>query len=142
MKLTENSKMIMNFLSKKNCIPILKHSKNTDQILLKLYAEIKVAAEYLAAIKANKKFNDFYNVKITRINNISEIPKPRVYSDKAFPEKVRAHINENATYLIVYTFSLFQRHIHFKFIAEDDSIDENIGTYNKFVDMMLIWMYI
>jgi len=142
MRLTENSKMIMNFLSKKNCIPEMNHGKKTDQILLHLYEEIKAAATYLANLKDKRKFNDFYNVKISRINNISEIPRPRLYSDKSFPEKVRAHINEHATYLIVYTFSLFQRHISFKFIVEDDSIHEHIGTYNNYVDMMLTWMYI
>jgi len=142
MRLTENSKMIMNFLSKKNCVPTIDHSKKTNEILLHLYDDIKAAFEYVKNLKSSKKFSDFYNVKITRINNINEIPRPRLYSDKAFPEKARVHINEHATYLLIYSFSLFQRTIRFRFIVEDVYVSENIETYNKYVDSMLTWMYI
>ena len=112
MKLTENSELIMSFLSKKNCVSQTRQTKKTKQILLKLYYEIKSANEFVATLK-NKKGDDFYNLKITRINNVSEIPIPRLYSDKAFPEKVRGHINDHATYLLVYSFSLFQRNIKY-----------------------------
>jgi hypothetical protein len=141
MKLTENSELIMSFLSKKNCVPQVNMTKKTKQILLKLYHEIRIADDYVCSLK-NKKGSDFYNLKITRINNITEIPRPRLYSDKAFPEKVRSHINDNATYLLVYSFSLFQRKIKIKFIVEDEMINNNINTYNRYVDAMLMWMYI
>jgi hypothetical protein len=141
MKLTENSELIMSFLSKKNCVSQTRQTKKTKQILLKLYHEIKSANDFVTAIK-NKKGGDFYNLKITRINNVSEIPIPRLYSDKAFPEKVRGHINDHATYLLVYSFSLFQRNIKFKFIVEDELINNNIDVYNRYVDTMLMWMYI
>ena len=141
MKLTENSELIMSFLSKKNCVSQVHITKKTKQILLKLYHEIKIAHDYVSSLK-NKKLDDFYNLKITRINNITEIPRPRLYSDRAFPEKVRTHINDHATYLLVYSFSLFQRKIRFKFIVEDEMINNNISVYNRYVDSMLMWMYI
>jgi hypothetical protein len=141
MKLTENSELIMSFLSKKNCVSQVNITKKTKQILLKLYHEIKTAYDYIYSLK-NKKGEDFYNLKITRINNVTEIPRPRLYSDKAFPEKVRSHINDHATYLLVYSFSLFQRKIKFKFIVEDELINNNVDTYNRYVDSMLVWMYI
>ena len=141
MKLTENSELIMSFLSKKNCVSQVHITKKTQNILLKLYHEIKIANDYISSLK-NKNPSDFYNLKITRINNITEIPRPRLYSDKAFPEKVRSHINDHATYLLVYSFSLFQRKIKFKFIVEDEMINNNIETYNRYVDAMLMWMYI
>lgn len=118
------------------------HTKKTDRILLKLFHELRLADEYVNSLKKASKLSDFYNLKIVRINNISEIPKPRLYSEKAFPEKVRMHINEKATYLLVYTFSLFGRHIKFKFIVEDDKINDHIDTYNEYVDRMLMWTYI
>jgi hypothetical protein len=142
MKLTENSKMIMNFLSKKNCISFVKHTKKTETILLKLYHEIRSADNFINSLKQSKKLQDFYNLKVTRINNITEIPKPRLYSNTSFPEKVRSHINESATYLLVYSFNLFQRDIKFKFIIEDVKINEHIETYNRYVDSMLMWLYI
>jgi hypothetical protein len=141
MKLTENSELIMSFLSKKNCVSQVNMTKKTKQILLKLYNEIKLANDYISSLKS-KKGSDFYNLKITRINNVTEIPRPRLYSDKAFPEKVRSHINDHATYLLVYSFSLFQRKIKFKFIVEDELINNNVDTYNRYVDSMLLWMYI
>jgi hypothetical protein len=141
MRLTENSELIMSFLSKKNCVSQVNMTKKTKQILLKLYNEIKLANDYISSLKS-KKGSDFYDLKITRINNITEIPRPRLYSDKAFPEKVRNHINDHATYLLVYSFSLFQRKIKIKFIVEDEMINNNIKTYNRYVDAMLMWMYI
>ena len=141
MNLTENSELIMSFLTKKNCVSQVNITKKTKQILLKLYHEIKIAHDYVCSLK-NKKGHDFYNFKITRINNITEIPRPRLYSDKAFPEKIRSHINDNATYLLVYSFSLFQRKIKIKFIVEDEIINNFIDTYNRYVDAMIMWMYI
>jgi len=142
MKITENSKVIMEFLSKKSCIKQVDHTKKTDKILLKLFHELRSADQYINSLKKVAQLSDFYNLKIVRINNVSEIPKPRLYSDKAFPENVRMHINENATYLLVYTFSLFGRHIKFKFIVEDNNINDHIDTYNNYVDRMLMWSYI
>jgi hypothetical protein len=142
MKITENSKGIMEFLSKKSCTKEVHHTKKTDKIFLKLFDELRIADQYINSLKKASKLSDFYNLKVVRINNVSEIPKPRLYSDKAFPEKVRTHINENATYLLVYTFFLFGRHIKFKFIVEDEKVNENIETYNDYVDRMLIWTYI
>lgn len=141
MKLTENSKIIMSFLTKKDCISPVRLTNKTKQLLIKLYNEIKTANNYILSLK-NKQLIDFYNVKIQRINNIKEIPKPRLYSNRSFPEKVRNHINEHATYLLVYSFSLFQRKIQFKFIVEDKNINNTIHDYNRYVDIMLSWIYI
>jgi len=142
MKITETSKIIMEFLSKKNCIKEVNHTKKTDKSLLKLYNDIRDADIYINSLKENTKLIDFYNIKVSRINNVNEIPKPRLYSDKSFPEKIRNHIDENATYLLIYVFSLFGRHIKFKFIVEDQKINDNIETYHSYVDRMLMWLYI
>jgi len=142
MQITDSSKLIMEFLSKKSCIKEVNHNKKTDKILLKLYNELTHADSYVSSLKKASQFSDFYNLKISRINNISEIPKPRLYSDKSFPEKVRHHINEKSTYLLVYSFSLFGRRIKFKFIVEDNNINDNVEIYNEYVDRMLMWMYI
>jgi len=141
MRLTETSKKLIIFLSKKNCVPEIAQTKKTKDIILKLYDEIKTANEYIMSLK-NKNGANFYNLKISRINNINEIPRPRVYSEKAFPEDVRKHINAHATYLLSYTFSLFGRVIHFKFIVEDSMIEKHVELYNHYVDTMLIWLYI
>jgi len=141
MRLTETSKKLITFLSKKNCVAEVTQTKKTKDIILKLYHEIKIANEYIVSLK-NRNGAAFYNLKITRINNVNEIPRPRVYSDKAFPPDVRKHIDAHATYLLLYTFSLFGRVIHIKFIVEDSMIEKHIQLYNHYVDTMLIWMYI
>jgi hypothetical protein len=79
MKLTQNSELIMDFITKKNCVPTLNINKKTERIILRLYNEIQAANQYISSLKTKR---DFYNIKITRINNISEIPNEQFFSFK------------------------------------------------------------
>ena len=139
MRLTKTSEVLMNFFSKKDCIHPLTHTKKTNMFLVKMYDEIREADKYVTSLKSQTKKINF---QLIRINNISEIPRPRLYSDKAFPESVRRNINGNAIYLLTYTFSFYGRHIKFKFIIEEATPEKHIQVYNNYVHAMLLWMYI
>jgi len=133
MKLSKNSTKLISFLLD------TKHNKNTklttktENILKLIYHDIMESYMYL-------KKSLVYHVE-TKINNAYEIPKPNNFSYKSFPEQVRKHIDENIVSQLTYTFSLFERNIKIHFI-EEKNIESNIAVYNKYMDMIFMWLYI
>ena len=83
----------------------------------------------------------FYKLNIKKIQNVSHISRPKNFNSNSFPEEVRNHINEMSLHEIIYTFSLFDRKITLHFIVEED-IENKINTYNKYVDIIIMWIYI
>ena len=63
MKLSKNSKLLMSFFMKNNCINHISQTKNTDEITRQLYKEIIDSYNYLIDLKRVKK-NNFYNISI------------------------------------------------------------------------------
>jgi hypothetical protein len=71
-----------------------------------------------------------------------EITKPKNFNYNSFPQVIREHIDELSFSEISYTFSLFNRTIRVIFIVEDPNIELKIKTYNKYVDSIIMWLYI
>jgi len=94
MKLTKNSKLLMNFFMKNNCVDHISQTKNTDEIIRELYNEIVDAYNYLIHLKRTKKDSSFYNISIKKITNISQISRPKTFNSNSFPENVRNHIEK------------------------------------------------
>ena len=82
MKLSKNSKLLMSFFMKNNCINHISQTKNTDEILKELYKEIVDSYNYLINLKRVKRDN-FYNVNIKKITNVSQISKPKNFNSKS-----------------------------------------------------------
>ena len=141
MKLTKNSKLLMNFFIKNNCIEHISQTKNTDEIIKELYDEIINANKYLFDLKRVKKDN-FYNISIKKITNVSQISRPKNFNSNSFPEDIRNHINELSLTEISYTFSLFDRKITLHFIVEQTNVEHKIDIYNRYVDAIIMWFYI
>ena len=141
MKLTKESQALLSFFSKKRCLEDVHLNKKTQGLIIELYKELLSGEHFLSSIKA-KQGELFYNTKIQKINHVSQIPIPNLYSAKGFPEKVRKHIEHATTFYLEYSFSLFDRKILFKFIVEDGDLSKHMSKYNKYVDTMLLWMYI
>jgi hypothetical protein len=141
MKLLKNSKQLIAFFIKNNCISHSHQTNKTTDIISDLYDEILEAYHYLLNIKKNRG-EKFYNISIKKIESSSQIPKPKNFNYNSFPEKVRQYIDELSNSEITYTFSLFDRNIKLHFIEEESNVEQNIETYNKYVDSIIIWMYI
>jgi hypothetical protein len=141
MKLSKNSKLLMSFFMKNNCINHISQTKNTDEIIRELYNEIVDAYNYLIDLKRVKK-DKFYNISIKKITNISQISKPKTFNSNAFPEDVRNHIDHLSLSEISYTFSLFDRKITLHFIVEEDNVEHKLELYNRYVDSIVLWFYI
>ena len=138
MKLTNKSKQFLSFFTNNKYIHRIKNNPSTNNILLKIYYDILNAYNFLQYIKKN----NAYDYEITKIENSLEITKPRNFNYNSFPQLIREHIDELSFSEIAYTFSLFNRTIRVIFVVEDPNIELKIKTYNKYVDSIIMWLYI
>jgi len=139
MKLSKNSKQLMLFFAKNNNINKVKQTKQTNLIILELYNYIYKAYKYL---NENNKTRNHYYITTKKIISAMQISKPQNFNSNSFPELVRKHIDELTMTEITYTFSLYNRNIKIHFILEEDNIELKIETFNRYVDMIWIWLYI
>jgi hypothetical protein len=138
MKLTNLSKQYLSFLTKNKYINHIKHETNTNRILTKIYYDILKAYEFLQNVKKN----GIYNYKINIIENSSCITKPNNFNYNSFPPVIRQHIDELSLSEITYTFSLFNKECKVIFVVEDANVELKIKTYNKYIDSIVMWLYI
>ena len=141
MKLSKNSRLLMSFFIKNNCINHISQPKNTDEITRQLYKEIIDSYNYLIDLKRVKK-NNFYNISIKKITNVSQISRPKNFNSNSFPEDIRNHIDHLSLSEISYTFSLFDRKITLHFIVEELEVEDKLDIYNRYVDAIVMWFYI
>ena len=137
MKITNNSKKLISFFHKYNCLPPIKQTKATNAIFKKFFHEIDDAVNFIKKIDKSA-----YNLKITKINNINQIPKPATFNADVFPNPVRKHIDDFSLSSLTYSFKLFERQITIHFLIEDDNPEIFINKYNTYVDHILAWLYI
>ena len=138
MKLTNLSKQYLSFLTKNKYINHIKHETNTNRILTKIYYDILKAYEFLQNVKKN----GLYNYKINIIENSSFITKPNNFNYNSFPQVIREHIDELSLSEITYTFSLFNKECKVIFVVEDANVEFKIKNYNKYIDSIVMWLYI
>jgi hypothetical protein len=137
MKITKNSKQLMLFFTKNKYIKNANQTKRTDSILLQLYKDILNAYLDLNNVKSVKQY---YKLQVKKINNPSQIIKPKIFGANSFPQQVRSHIDKMSLTELTYTFSLFGRNITLHFIVEDDKPD--VETFEKYADAIYMWIYI
>jgi hypothetical protein len=141
MKFTKESNKLMSFFIKHNCLLPVKQTRKTDMIFKKLYYEICDGVSYIEEIKT-KMGSSFYKLNVLQINNVNQISKPSTFPPNAFPPKIRDHIDEYSLSSMTYSFHLFERNISIIFLTEDGNPEYMLKTYNKYVDYMLVWLYI
>jgi hypothetical protein len=71
-----------------------------------------------------------------------DITKPKNFNYNSFPQAIREHIDELSLSEITYHFSLFNRDCKVIFIVEDPNVELKIKIYNKFIDSIVMWLYI
>ena len=137
MRLTQNSKKLMEFFIKKKCLNINEClTRNTQRVLKRFYKEIDEANETIE----NHLKREGYKLTIDKITTITDVPKPKLFNASAFPYQVRNHIDETSSLSFSYTFSLFNREIKVKFIVEDPNAELMIDIYNDYIKKILVWL--
>jgi hypothetical protein len=139
MKLSKKSKELMLFFTKNSHINKVTQTKRTDSIIMDLYKDIYNAYKYLNSLKQK---GNYYNITTKKILAASEISKPNNFNSNSFPEIIRKHIDELTMYEIVYNFSLYGRMIKLYFIVEEGNIELKLDEFNKYVDNIIMWLYI
>lgn len=128
MKLTKESVLLMSFFSESECLKPITLDKSTLTIIHKLYGEIKEGYNFIHKEKEHYG-KAFYNIDISVIHNINQIPKPATFPANAFPDIIRDNINKHMMYLLTYTFHLYKREIQIFFILEGKRCTQ---TYKNF----------
>jgi len=141
LKLTKNSELLMSFFLEKRCINHSEQTAKTNNILKQLYHDIKHGETFVKAQKA-KEGDSFYKLNVTKIINVSQIPKPKSFNPGSFPPEIREHIDNNMLYNLSYTFSLMNREIKVHFIVEQTSPEYQIELYNEYIEKILIWLHV
>jgi len=139
MKLTKKSKELMLFFTKNNHINKIKQTKRTDSIITELYRDIYTAYKYLQNLKQK---GNYFNITTKKISSASQITKPKIFNSNSFPEEIRKHIDELSMSEICYTFSLYGRNIKLYFVVEEDNVEFKLDAFNKYVDNVILWLYI
>jgi hypothetical protein len=141
LKLTKNSELLMSFFLEKKCINHSEQTAKTNNILKQLYHDIKRGETFVKAQKA-KEGNSFYKLNVTKLTNVSQIPKPKSFNPGSFPPEIREHIDSNMLYNLSYTFSLMDREIKVHFIVEQTSPEYQIELYNEYIEKILVWLHV
>ena len=139
MKLSKKSKQLLLFFTKNKYVTHISQSSTTNNIIKELYNDILDSYNYLLSLKQKGRF---YNIHTKKIVSFSQIIKPKNFNSNSFPISVRKHIDESMMSEISYTFSLFGRDIKLFFLVEEDHIELKIETFNKYVDYIVMWLYV
>ena len=137
MKITNNSKKLLSFFYKYNCLPHIKQNNATNSIFKQLFYEIDKAVKFVKQLDKS-----LYNLKIKKITNVSQIPKPATFNANVFPSPVRKHIDNHSLNSLTYSFQLFERSITIHFLIEEDNPEIFINKYNTYVNHILAWLFI
>ena len=134
-KLTPESKSLIKYFSplpiENVKRPIESCHKKTQILFTEFFEEMK-------KIYSSKKELSHHQTR--KINTVAQIPKPKNFNSKGFPQDIRKHIEENAVYQIEYQFSLLGRNIKVYFVLEEDDIRESIQVFSQYVEKMIMWL--
>ena len=139
MQLTNDSKKLLVLSQQHKCIPVSELSSATTVIIKKLFNDIRDGVNFVNNLKAKK---DWYNLNIQTINHVSEIVKPKTFSMNDFPPNIRSHIRETMNSTFIFTVPVFGKTIKFTFLTEHLTPEKKKHKYAKYIEWMLVWIYI
>jgi hypothetical protein len=141
MKLSNKSLTLMSFFTDNNFIIHSHQTRKTQNTITEIYNDILNAYKYIIGLKKIYG-NNLYNISIKQIQSATQIKKPKGFNSSSFPEEIRNHIYKRTTYELTYTFSLFEKEIRLFFILETPNVEHEMKVYNKYVDSIVMWLYI
>ena len=140
MKLSDKSRKLMLFFTKNKHINQIQQTNKTINIIKELYNEILSSYKFLMQLKQKNKA--YFTFTIKKLVNASQITRPQNFNSKSFPDLVRNHIDNLSMSELTYTFSLFGRSIKIHFVVEDQNVELKLDTYHRYVDTIIMWLYI
>jgi len=114
------------------------YNNKSDSIINMLHDNIEKADKYVI----KKKKGSCFNYTITKINTVSQIPRPTMYDSHFFPGKIKKYIDENSTYTLQFTCSIKKRVINVHFVIFEYTTQDVLFILNRYIQMIYMWMYI
>jgi hypothetical protein len=116
-------------------------TRKTQNIITEMYTDILNSHKYVILLK--KTYGDnLYNIRLKSIKSATQIKKPKSFNSTSFPAEIRTHIDKLSSYELTYTFSLFDKEIRLFFVLENPHVESEMKVYNKYVDSIVMWLYI
>jgi hypothetical protein len=141
MRLTKKSKELMSFfIENKKLHPTSQTTNQTRAILKVLYQDIYAAHQYLLQRKREK--SKYYTVSIKKITHPREIIKPQTFPLNSIPPEIRRQIGEDMKSELTYEFAFYDRRVKLHFTLEKQPTQIILSTFQKYVDSIILWMYI
>ena len=141
MKLSKKSLTLMSFFTDNKYIIHSHQTRKTKNIITEMFDDILNAYKYIKLLK--KTYGDhLYHIHLKPIKTGTQIIQPKKFNITSFPEEVRKHIDKHTSYELTYTFSLFDKEIRVFFILENQDEDHEIKLYTKYVDSIVMWLFI
>ena len=141
MKLSKKSLVLMSFFTDNKFIIHSHQTRKTQNIITYIYDDILNAYTYITTL--NKTYGeDLYTISLKKIHSTTQIRKPKKFASNSFPEEIRNHIDKLAAYELTYSFSLFDKEIRIFFIVENQNVEHEMKVYTKYVDSIVMWLYI
>ena len=137
MVFSNKSKHLMKMFIQNNNLFAIQHTHKTDEIFTELYDKLLGAYNY---VKQNK--GRLYEIKVRQIKSKSQITLPSQVDLNALPEIIQQWIISSMSTEISYSFKLFERKVKIIFTVEEEITKVNINTYNKHIDIMIMWLWI
>lgn len=150
MKLSKNSESLISFFLENKIINVSpsylkENNKRIIPIISNFYREI-IESENCLKEEKRKAYKEtgrpLYEYSVQSIVSPSQIIKPDNFGGKLFPEEVQTHIEKYSLTQITYKLRYINRACTFYFIVEEPIDNINIKTYDRYVDQMLLWLYI
>ncbi len=131
MKFTKQSKQLM-LLFRKHIAPVKQNSK-TDGYILNLYDDL---------MDAYNQPKPHYKGIVKSITNAGHITRPKTFKSSDLPVEVMKHIDEHSSSEITYSFSYLERKYQVHFITQDLSNNVDLNIYDKYIDSIIMWLFI
>jgi len=113
------------------------YNNKSDTIINMLHNNIEKADNYVT----KKKKGSCFNYTITKINTVSQIPRPTMYDSHFFPDKIKKYIDENSTYTLQFTCTIKKRVINVHFVIFEYTTQDVLFILNRYIQMIYMWMY-
>ena len=114
------------------------HTKNVDKTTYMLYDLIVKADKYVR----KKKKGLCFNYTLTKINMVSQIPKPDMYDITFFPKDIQKYIDNNSEHSLRFNCKIKDREITVYFIVSEKLDSELIITLSNYIYKIYMWIYV
>ena len=131
---TNMNKMLNEFCCFNNAFPKSIMS-TSDTIIKNLYDEMYKSYNYANRIMKSSCFK----ARLVKIDVISQLPKPNMYSTHFFPSEAKTFVDNNAEYWLKYSCKINKRKVNINFVLFKDKY--SLTKYGEYVKKIYMWIH-